>query len=72
MRILDSINTPADLKSLSIAELKILAEEIREFIIRTVSQTGGHLAPNLGAVELTLALHYVFDAPTDINPIPIR
>ena len=65
MRILDSINTPADLKSLSIAELKILAEEIREFIIRTVSQTGGHLAPNLGAVELTLALHYVFDAPTD-------
>jgi len=65
MSILDSINTPADLKSLSIAELKILAEEIREFIIRTVSQTGGHLAPNLGAVELTLALHYVFDAPTD-------
>ena len=64
--LLPRIDGPRDLKSLSIEELYQLAEEIRNEIVCTVSQTGGHLAPNLGAVELTLALHYVFDAPDDV------
>jgi 1-deoxy-D-xylulose-5-phosphate synthase len=64
--LLAGIGGPQDLKSLSIKELYQLAEEIREQIICTVSRNGGHLAPNLGAVELTLALHYVFDAPDDM------
>ena len=64
-RLLERINTPSDLKKLSLEELTQLAAEIREKIIETVSKTGGHLAPNLGVVELTLALHYVFDAPRD-------
>ncbi len=63
--ILDRINTPHDLKPLDLSELQILADEIREEIIKTVSKNGGHLAPSLGAVELTIALHYVFDAPRD-------
>jgi len=63
--ILDSINSPADLKDLNLKELEGLADEIRREIIKTVSRTGGHLAPSLGAVELTIALHYVFDAPKD-------
>lgn len=62
---LEKINNPSDLKSLSPEELNILAEEIRELIIEVVSANGGHLAPNLGAVELTLALHKVFDSPKD-------
>lgn len=65
-KILDKINSPRDLKSLSISQLKQLASEIRELIINTVSQTGGHLSTNLGAVEFTLALHYVFDSPQDL------
>jgi 1-deoxy-D-xylulose-5-phosphate synthase len=64
-KYLDTINSPADLKKLPVAELEPLAEEIRQFILRTVSRTGGHLASNLGAVELTLALHYVFDFQQD-------
>ena len=64
--LLPGIDSPQDLKSLSIEELYQLAEEIRDEIICTVSSNGGHLAPNLGAVELTLALHYVFDAPQDL------
>ncbi len=63
--MLEEINDPKDLRSLSLKELEALAEEIREFIIKTVSKTGGHLASSLGAVELTLALHYVFDTPKD-------
>jgi 1-deoxy-D-xylulose-5-phosphate synthase len=63
--ILDRIGTPADLRSLSDAELRALAEEIRQFLVATVSKTGGHLGPNLGVVELTLALHRVFDSPKD-------
>ncbi len=62
---LERINSPADLKSLSLQDLEILATEIRQKIIETVSKTGGHLAPSLGVVELTLALHYVFDTPKD-------
>jgi len=62
---LKKINSPADLKRLSVAELSLLAEEIREEIIRVVSRTGGHLASSLGVVELTLAMYYVFDLPHD-------
>jgi len=64
-RLLDNIKGPDDLKRLSLEELPVLAEELRETIIDTVSQTGGHLASNLGSVELTIALHYVFESPRD-------
>ena len=63
--ILPKINSPADIKKLDLADLNILVEEIREMIIETVSLNGGHLASSLGAVELTVALHHVFDAPKD-------
>jgi 1-deoxy-D-xylulose-5-phosphate synthase len=63
--ILDTIDSPADLKKLNLMELEQLAAEIRQKIVETVSETGGHLAPNLGVVELTIALHYVFDTPKD-------
>ena len=63
--ILDNINSTNDLKTLSIKEKERLATELREFIINTVSNTGGHLASNLGIVELTIALHSVFNVPTD-------
>lgn len=63
--LLEKINSPADLKSLSIKQLEGLAAEIRQEIIETVAKTGGHLAPSLGVVELTIAIHYVFDAPKD-------
>ncbi len=62
---LKDINSPADLKNLDIQALEELAGEIREFLISVISKTGGHLAPSLGAVELTLALHTVFDTPKD-------
>jgi 1-deoxy-D-xylulose-5-phosphate synthase len=64
-RLLDSINSPDDLKLLKLEQLPQLAQEIREEIISTVSKTGGHLASSLGVVELTIALHYVFNAPQD-------
>ena len=63
--MLDKIKGPKDLKKLNIQQKKSLAQEIREYIIQTVSKTGGHLASNLGVVELTLALHSIFDAPVD-------
>jgi 1-deoxy-D-xylulose-5-phosphate synthase len=63
--LLDTINSPADLKKLAAEQLPQLAQEVRQFIINTVSCTGGHLAPNLGVVELTIALHYIFDTPRD-------
>ena len=63
--ILEGINSPADLKILGLNKLDELAEEIRKLIIETVSKNGGHLAPSLGVVELTIALHYVFDTPKD-------
>uniref|UniRef100_A0A7C6EBY5 1-deoxy-D-xylulose-5-phosphate synthase n=1 Tax=candidate division WOR-3 bacterium TaxID=2052148 RepID=A0A7C6EBY5_UNCW3 len=65
MAILEKIDAPADLKRLSISDLTLLAEEIRNLIIQVTAQRGGHLAPSLGVVELTIALHYVFDAPKD-------
>ncbi|MGV8075004.1 MAG: 1-deoxy-D-xylulose-5-phosphate synthase [Syntrophobacteraceae bacterium] len=63
--LLSQIESPSQVKQLSLLQLQQLAQEIRDTIIHTVSQTGGHLAPNLGVVELTIALHYVFDAPLD-------
>ncbi|MGM9525865.1 MAG: 1-deoxy-D-xylulose-5-phosphate synthase [Peptococcaceae bacterium] len=65
MQYLQNIKSPEDVRGLKPAELKILAQEIRQEIIQVVSQNGGHLAPNLGAVELTLALHSVFQTPRD-------
>jgi 1-deoxy-D-xylulose-5-phosphate synthase len=63
--ILARVNFPEDIRNLSLAELNVLAEEIREMMIETVSRRGGHLASSLGTVELTLAIHYVFDTPRD-------
>ncbi|MCM1285641.1 MAG: 1-deoxy-D-xylulose-5-phosphate synthase [Acetobacter sp.] len=65
MSILENINSPKDVKKLSISELEELCSEIREFMISSVCDTGGHLASNLGVVELTVALHKVFSSPTD-------
>jgi 1-deoxy-D-xylulose-5-phosphate synthase len=62
-KLLDKIDSPADVKKLSLHELESLAQEIRHRLINTLSKTGGHLGPNLGVVELTLAMHYVFDNP---------
>src|SRR5580658_7622268 len=64
--ILQSIETPADIKALSLGQMTELADEIRSFIVESVTNTGGHLGSNLGAVELTLALHRVFDSPRDV------
>jgi len=63
--ILETIASPADVKKLTMPQLQTLAEEIRERLIVSVSKTGGHIGPNLGVVELTIAMHYVFDTPTD-------
>ena len=63
--ILDAIHSPADVKRLSLSELTRLAEEIRGELITVLSRTGGHLGPNLGVVELTIAMHYVFETPRD-------
>jgi 1-deoxy-D-xylulose-5-phosphate synthase len=64
-RLLESINSPEDLKKLQVAQLPELASEIREMMIETVSKCGGHLAPSLGTVELTIALHYCYNSPDD-------
>lgn len=63
--LLENVNSPADIKDMNINELQELAEEIRQFLIENISVTGGHFGPNLGVVELTLALHKVFDSPKD-------
>ncbi|MGQ5524904.1 1-deoxy-D-xylulose-5-phosphate synthase [Chitinimonas sp. PSY-7] len=63
--LLDTINLPADLRRLDENELKPLAEELRAFLLESVSQSGGHFASNLGAIELTIALHFVFNTPDD-------
>lgn len=65
MTFLERIASPADLRSLSQAECEVLTKEIRDYLISTVAATGGHLGPNLGVVELTTAIHRVFDSPTD-------
>lgn len=65
LELLKTIHSPEDVKKLSIEELDLLAKDIRTFLIKSLSQTGGHLASNLGVVELTIALHYVFNSPED-------
>ncbi|HUC56050.1 MAG TPA: 1-deoxy-D-xylulose-5-phosphate synthase [Streptosporangiaceae bacterium] len=65
MTLLESVQSPRDVKALSPEELAVLATEIRSFLIEAVSRNGGHLGPNLGVVELTIALHRVFDSPAD-------
>jgi 1-deoxy-D-xylulose-5-phosphate synthase len=65
MDLLKKINDPAALRSLSRAELKTLADQLRTYLLESVSKTGGHLSSNLGTVELTIALHYVFNTPED-------
>ena len=63
--VLRRVQQPADLRSLSIGELTQLSAEIRDFLVQKVARTGGHLGPNLGAVELTIALHRIFDSPSE-------
>ena len=63
--LLEKINSPAELRRLSRPELRVLARELREFVLQSVGRTGGHLSSNLGTVELTIALHYVFNTPHD-------
>lgn len=65
MTLLERIHEPADLRALPACDLPALADEIRAFLVTEVSRTGGHLGPNLGVVELTMALHRVFDSPRD-------
>ena len=65
MAVLETSTSPADLKRLPAEQLETLAEEIRAFLVAEVSRSGGHLGPNLGVVELTIALHRVFDSPSD-------
>ena len=64
-KLLDSLHSPADLKPLTYEELECVARELRQSILSVVSETGGHLSSNLGVVELTLALHRVFNTPQD-------
>ena len=64
--LLDTVRSPADMRGLSVAELRQLADELRTETIDAVSNTGGHLGAGLGVVELTVALHHVFDTPRDI------
>src|SRR5437667_6933975 len=71
-RLLDGIRSPADIKALREQELPQLGQEVRDELIRVLSQTGGHLGPNLGVVELTIALHRVFDTPRDRFVMDVR
>ena len=64
-KYLDGIDSPEDLKKLNLTELKVLVDELRDYLVDTISKIGGHLGASLGVVELTVALHYVFDTPTD-------
>ena len=64
--VLAGINSPADLRRVPPDDLPVLCDEIRAFLVDRVSRTGGHLGPNLGVVELTIALHRVFESPTDV------
>ena len=63
--LLEAVNDPADLRQLSRQQLPALADELRAYVLESVSRTGGHLSSNLGTVELTVALHYVFNTPQD-------
>src|SRR5262250_2529500 len=63
--LLPRIESPADLKNLTLKQLEQLAAELRQYVVEVVAKTGGHLAPSLGAIELTIALHHCFDTPRD-------
>ncbi len=65
MRFLSEINTPKDLRQLRVEDLQEVADEVRQFILETTSRVGGHTGASLGAVELAVAMHYVFDTPND-------
>src|ERR687898_58446 len=65
MTLLESINSPADLRRLSVQDLPTVADEIRKYILETMSRVGGHTGASLGAIELAVALHYAFDTPSD-------
>lgn len=65
MKVLEQVNQPDDLKKLSVSELETLSAEIREVLIRKINATGGHFGPNLGFIEPTVAMHYVFNSPAD-------
>ena len=65
MKLLETINEPAQVRQLARSQLVPLAQELRSFLLDSVSKTGGHLSSNLGTVELTVALHYVFNTPHD-------
>ena len=65
MKYLNNIKSPSDLKSYSPEELEFICDELREYIISTINEIGGHLAPTLGTIELTTALHYVYNTPED-------
>lgn len=65
MSTLEDLDLPADVKKMSVEDMELLAADIREFLVEKVSATGGHLGPNLGVVELTIALHHVFNSPKD-------
>jgi 1-deoxy-D-xylulose-5-phosphate synthase len=67
MNLLDNINDPSDLRKLPRTQLTPLAKELRQFLLESVSKTGGHLSSNLGTVELTIALHYVYDTTRPIR-----
>ena len=69
--ILDKVNMPNDLRNLTVEEMKTLASEMRELIIKKVNTIGGHMGPNLGIVEATIAMHYVFNSPVDKYAIKI-
>ena len=71
-KILDTINKANDIKNIDSKDYKKLASEIRQFIIRNVSKTGGHFASNLGVIELTMALHLVLDFPKDKHPEKLK
>lgn len=61
--LLDQVNTPAELKKLELHQLPLLADELREYLLYSVGQSGGHFGAGLGVIELTIALHYVYDTP---------
>ena len=65
-KVLNDINVPADMKNLSKDEILQLSDDLRDFLIMSISKTGGHLAAGLGAVDITIALHYVYDTPKDV------
>ena len=65
MTVLEKINSPQDVKTLSLQEMNTLAQDIREAILNRVNTIGGHLGPDLGIAEATIAMHYVFDSPKD-------